>query len=377
MRVLIMSVTAGQGHHATAQAIAVPLREQGHTVEILDTFAYASPMLKEFVDKGYLLATRLVPEGYGMVYDRLNRNNKPSGKYSPGSLMSHMLMQDMERYVTTFAPDIIITVHCFSAAILNQMIRAGVTHALTVGVITDFTVHPYWQDAPDLDYYLVADRLLGFQLVRKNLDLKKMLPFGIPVHPKFYRYRSRTEAREALHLDPDRKTLMIISGSMGYGRLDEQIRLLDRMPNDFQSVVVCGNNQAMENKIRRMELHKPFRIYGYVNNVDEMMDAADCVVTKPGGLTVSEALAKRLPMILANPIPGHERLNAEFLLNNQLAMMATETYGLDEAVYTLLEQPGFLERLRGNCEIFQRDKGNSALRLVKFLTEKVKEREKS
>jgi processive 1,2-diacylglycerol beta-glucosyltransferase len=236
---------------------------------------------------------------------------------------------------------------------------------ITVGVVTDFTLHPLWEEARMMDYYVTPTDLLEFQMERKGLDTLRMLPIGIPIRPQFSEQTNCQEARKKLGLDPQKHTILLMSGSMGYGRIDESIERLDRLNFDFQVIVVCGNNKKMYKKVKALTTRKRFDIYGYADNVDLMMDAADCIITKPGGITTSEAMAKGLPMIMVNPIPGHEMRNAEFMLNNGLALYATKSFPLDEAVFSLFQHPERIAFIRSTIEIYARR--NSAQKLCDIL----------
>ncbi len=134
----------------------------------------------------------------------------------------------------------------------------------------------------------------------------------------------------------DKTTVLVMSGSMGFGNLARQIKKMDALSSDFQIICVCGRNTRAKKRIDKLDMSHKIYNYGYVDNVDVLMDAADIIVTKPGGLTVSEALAKRLPMILINPIPGQEERNTEFLLNNGIAMKMTRTCPVDVCVFQML-----------------------------------------
>ncbi|MDR3295798.1 MAG: glycosyltransferase, partial [Clostridiales Family XIII bacterium] len=239
-------------------------------------------------------------------------------------------------------------------------------------IVTDFTVHPLWEETGHLDYYVTPNELLEFQMARKGLDVRKILPFGIPIRPQFSRKTDRAEARRALDLDPQKPTLLLMSGSMGYGSIDLSMEKLDALAFDMQTVVVCGNNKEMYKKIKRKKYSKRFDVYGYVDYVDLMMDAADCIITKPGGITSSEAMAKGLPMIMVNPIPGHETRNAEFMLNNGIALYATSSFPLDETVFSLFRHPGRLEDLRSTIALYA--KKNAAQNLCEFLVRRADER---
>jgi processive 1,2-diacylglycerol beta-glucosyltransferase len=219
---------------------------------------------------------------------------------------------------------------------------------------------------------VTPSELLDFQMSRKGLDVAKILPFGIPIRPQFSRKTDAEEARRALGLDIDIPTILLISGSMGYGGIDVSTEKLDGLALDMQTIVVCGNNKEMYRKLKRKKFKKRFDIYGYVDHVDLMMDAADGIITKPGGITSSEALSKGLPMIMVNPIPGHETRNAEFMLNNGIALYATNSFPLEEAVFSLFKHPGRLEDLRATIALYA--KNDASRTLCEFLIQRAQER---
>ena len=227
-----------------------------------------------------------------------------------------------------------VCTHIFAALLVTYIKSKHDLRAKTVGVVTDFTIHPYWEDS-ELDYYVIASEVLIIQGMKKGFPESKFLPIGIPISPKFEKKMNKQEARERLGIE-DKPTILVMSGSMGYGNIEKEIVQLDKLDLDFQIAVICGNNKKMKEKIDRLKLSKRIYSFGYVDNVDVFMDACDCMITKPGGLTTSEALAKKIPLIINNPIPGQEDRNVEFLLNAGVAVKASKTFPLDEAVYEML-----------------------------------------
>ena len=373
MKALILSISTGQGHHATGQAIENAFKQKGVDCEILDAYEYIEPILSDLVSKGYLLSTAYAKRISSKLYDIVVQKNKPLKKYSVPKITNIVLAMDLRHYIDKYKPDVIVCTHVLSALLVNIMREREWIDVVTVGIVTDFTVHPLWEEARLIDYYVTPSDLLEFQLEKKGLDFEKMLPIGIPINPKFSEHIDRAEARKQLGLDLHKHTILLMSGSMGYGKIDESITRLDRLKLDFQVIVVCGNNKKMFRKVSKLATTKRFDIYGYVDNVDVMMDAADCIITKPGGITTSEAMAKGLPMIMVNPIPGHEMRNAEFMLNNGLSLYATKSFPLDEAVFSLFQHPERINFIRSTIEIYARQ--NSAQNLCDFLIEKYQERE--
>lgn len=333
MKILILSVKAGMGHHQSGLALKNYLEAQGSSCIMLDAFEYVTPILSESVSRGYLLSTKLTPTMYGKFY-RLAEKRQSTDSSVMQNAFNRVLSSKLMKFIMAYEPDVVVATHIFAAQIMTYLRKRDRLSCPLIGIITDFTIHPFWEET-ELDYYVTASRLLNFQLEKKGIPHEKALPVGIPIHPKFSKKIPQAEARAALGID-DRQTILIIMGSMGYGRIVKQIKKLDQMEGDFQILCVCGNNKKLYTLVSRYPWRKRVYPFGYVDNVDVMMDASDVIVTKPGGLTTSEFLAKGLPAILLNPIPGQEDRNAEFLLNNGLAIKVTETFPIDEAVYQIL-----------------------------------------
>ena len=334
MKVLLLTVTAGHGHTQAAKAVMEYLQEYKVECALLDTLDYINPILGESVDKGYLYSTRFTPNVWGKIYNLADSRDKSDGKFSISHIMNKLLSKKLISFLDDYKPDVVACTHIFAAQIISYLQGEGTIDTKSIGIVTDFTIHPFWEDA-DLDYYVTANELLNHQASKKGIDTSKILPIGIPIHPKFGKKMDKLEARNILGIE-DKPTILIMSGSMGYGNLETIITDMDTMDMDFQIISICGNNKNLKKKIDGMITKKKVYNYGFTDKVDIIMDAADCIVTKPGGLTTSESLAKGLPMIIINPIPGQEERNAEFLLNNGLALMVSETFPVDEAIYHLM-----------------------------------------
>ena len=164
-----------------------------------------------------------------------------------------------------------------------------------------------------------------------------------------------------------------MSGSMGYGNIVNGIMALDRLDLNFQIATICGNNKKLKAQIDELKTRKEIFNYGYVNNVDVFMDAADCIVTKPGGLTTSEALAKGLPMLMNNPVPGQEDRNVEFLLNAGAAVKISKTFPIDDALQQLFLSEKRRQILTDSIQLL--GKPNSTKDLVAFIVGLISGRE--
>lgn len=367
MKALILSVKAGYGHHSTGIAMMDCFKKHGIECEMLDTLEYINRFLGEGVQDGYLLATKYLKEAYGKVYDTLDKKDSPYRSYSPEAIITKFLSKKLEKFMTDYNPSFVIGTHSFAASMMSVLKKKGVLTCPMFGVVTDYTIHPFWESTM-LDYYVIPDSNLTASANRKGISTEKILPYGIPIKEIFGKSRSKEEAKKLLGLS-EKSVVLIMMGSMGFGNMTEVIEKVDSYDGDYQVVVICGNNEKAKDAIDGVSWEKEIRCLGFTTNVDEYMDAADIIITKPGGLTTSEAMAKHLPLILMNPIPGQEERNMEFLVNSGVAMNVSKVFPLESALYQFFECPwrrALMEEAARNI-----GKPNSTENLYKFVEENV------
>lgn len=361
MKVLLLTVTAGQGHNQAAKSLCENLSAAGIENTYMDVFEYISPVIKEALAKGYIISAKRFSKLYGKFYrlaenggNRERRMNKIAGR---------VMAQKLIGYIEETSPDVIVCTHVFAALLITAIKHKINPSIKTMGIVTDFTIHPYWEDT-DIDWYITASELLNHQAEKRGIPKDRLLPIGIPIKPEFATRTPKTEARAILGLE-NKKTVLVMSGSMGYGKVGKVIEDIDAIPLDFQIVSVCGFNERLKRHIDRKKLNKSIVNLGFTDKVSLYMDAADCIITKPGGLTTSEALAKGVPIIMVNPIPGQEDRNVEFLLNNGAALKVSKTFNADEAVYQLFSNTERQKTLKETVAFL--GKPNSTTDFVEFI----------
>ena len=372
MKGLILSITTGQGHNQTAMVLSEAFNQNGIDCRFIDVYKYINPALSTSVNQLYLMSTKTLPKVYGRMYRMLEKRETPSdiGLKGMDKLTNSILSKKLIKFLSDEKPDFVICTHVFSALLMTYVNSISHFDLTTIGVVTDFTVHPYWEDT-FLDYYIIANERLLLQGTKKGFPINKFLPIGIPIDAKFAKKADKQEMRKELNID-DKPTILIMSGSMGFGHVIRDIKELDKLETDFQMVSVCGNNKSLKSKIDSLKLKKKIYNHGFIKNVDQYMDAADIIITKPGGLTTSEALAKQIPMVINNPIPGQEDRNSEFLLNNGAAMKISHTYPIDEVIYQFFSDLRVGDRIKTAME--QIAKPNATRDLVDFVMNNVKEK---
>ncbi len=362
-KALLISVKAGYGHHSTAQAMINYFKEHGVECDMLDTFEYISPLLGNSIQDGYIFFTKYFPDIYGSVYNKLDKKDEAYARYSPMMVASKAAAKKISEYVVSYGADAIIGTHSYACMLISYMKNKEWISCPTYGVVTDFTVHPFWESTK-LDYYITADSLLDNQMIKKGITKDKILPFGIPIKSKFSQKIDKKDACRELGIE-DKPTILVMMGSMGFGNIINDMKKITSVEGDFQVLCVCGNNEKALKTVESAHWDKKVYAYGFVDNVDVMMDAADCIITKPGGLTTSELMAKGLPAILVNPIPGQEDRNMEFLVNSGAGIMITKTFPMEEALYQLMNHPWRREVMRES--VIHLGKPNSTRDLCEFI----------
>ncbi len=370
MKVLVLSITTGQGHNQVANSLCEYLRQNDIEAITLDALEYINPVLQEAVSRGYMMSTKRVPKIYGRIYRLAEKREVDNKEGGLSKLTTTILARKLIKFIEDYAPDVIVCTHVFASLLIKYVDDKLDSEIKTVGIVTDFTIHPYWEDTV-MNYYIVANHLLVNQAVKKGIKLENVITTGIPIHPKFALKTEKTEARRLLEI-ADMPTVLVMSGSMGYGKIGKMIKKLDESELEFQIISVCGYNEKLKKKIDKINFKRPIYNYGFSDKIDLFMDAADCIVTKPGGLTTSEALAKGLPMIMANPIPGQEDRNMEFLLNNGAAMKVSSTFPVDEAIYQLFTNEARRRTLAEVVSVLGRP--DSMPRFVEFIKGIAKEK---
>jgi processive 1,2-diacylglycerol beta-glucosyltransferase len=206
---------------------------------------------------------------------------------------------------------------------------------LVVSVVTDFEAHALWMDE-DVDLYCVAAEETKARLVARGAEAANILATGIPIAAKFSNKIDPRAIRKTLGLRDDLPTLLVLSGGFGMGPVEKILHELDKVSHEFQTLVVCGRNEELRRELAAQDRKHPTRVLGFASNMHELMAVADLIVSKPGGLTSSEALAMGKPLLILDPIPGQEAANSDFLLERGAAVKVNRAEDVPYRVGQLL-----------------------------------------
>ena len=338
MRVLIATVTAGGGHLAAAAALDEAWRalRPGDVVDRVDLSKFFSPLHRKIVSDGYVQLVNRAPELWGMMFAKTDAPKMAQALNRVRAIFPSNSRARFGRYVKQFKPDVVLCTHYFPLETLNHLRKKrGGPRPMAVSVVTDFEAHALWMD-PCVDLYCVAAEETKARLVARGALAENVVVTGIPVSGKFSAKLNARAARKSLGLRDDLPVLLVPSGGFGMGPVGAILAELDKVGRPFQCVVVTGRNQELRQELAAQDRKHPTQVLGFVTNMHELMAVADLIITKPGGLTSSEALAMGKPLMILNPIPGQEAANSDFLLEHGAAAKANRVEDLPYRLGQLL-----------------------------------------
>lgn len=340
MRVLILTCKTGGGHNACAKAMQEAFEKNGHYCDIADAISFISEKLSKFMNWGHTTMYRHVPKlfdfGYGFAErhpDVLDEDTPVYKLLTDGTWQLYDLIQKAH-YDTVLCP------HVFSGLLLRQTLKEFPMKLKTAFVATDYTCSPGAAKSA-LDYYFIPTDSLTEDFVLQGVPEEKIIVSGIPIGSQFYGCGSKEYAKQQLGIDPKHTHLLMMCGSMGCGPLEKLTRLLRRqMDSTMELTIVCGTNEKLKEELSgRFGSVSNIHIHGFVQDMNTLMDSADVYLTKPGGLSSTEAAAKRLPMVLINAVAGCEEYNRGYFVSHGGAVTADEPEELARLAVSLMKDP--------------------------------------
>lgn len=346
-RVLVLSASAGAGHLRAAEAVEREIQRTGaaSVVEHVDVLKYTNKIFRHFYSQAYLDLVNHAPEVLGWFYDYLDRPWKNERiRLAFDRLNTGPLVRMFEK----FRPDIAICTHFLPSEIISSLRREGRVTFGNVVVVTDMDVHAMWL-CRDFDHYCVAMEETKVHLERIGLPPAQVTVTGIPIDPVFSEPRDRQALLVKHGLLPDRTNILVSAGGFGVGPIQHLVAAIEKMEHPAQVLVICGRNEELRLELAsRAPKVGGVRLVplGFTKEMDEFMSVADIFVGKPGGLTTSELMAKGVPMMIVNPIPGQEERNSDHLLEEGAAMRCNNLPVLGYKLDRLLDDAPRLARLR-------------------------------
>ena len=345
MRVLIATATAGAGHLAAAAALDEAWRSlrPEDVVKKLDLVEFFSPLHRKIHADGYVKLVEHAPEIWGMLFGKTDNPRVARRLSELKRAFPSKSRTRFARFVNEFSPDAVVCTHYVALDTLGDMRSQGVRKRNTnlkrppfvVSVVTDFEAHALWME-PCVDLYCVAAEETKARLIARGAKPDSVIATGIPISTRFLTKPNPRKVRRNIGLRDDLPVILVLSGGFGMGPVAEILAQLDKVQAPFQNLVVTGRNQEMRRSLATCDRKHPTHVLGFASNMHELMAVADLIVTKPGGLTTSEALAIGKPLLIVNPIPGQEAANSDFLLERGAAAKVNRVEDLPYRMEALL-----------------------------------------
>lgn len=314
MDTLILSCGTGGGHNSAGLAVKEALEQRGHHAEMLDPYDLKGKGVSRLVGNVYIKMAQKIPGLFGLVY-RLGDLYRRLPVSSPVYLVNGKMVRLMENYLAQNHYDVVIMPHLFPGEILTNMKRKGYSVPKTIFVATDYTCIPFTEEI-DCDRYVIPSEELKEEFCKRGIAREKLVPLGIPVSSVFSQPMERDATCRMLGLNPQKRYILLAGGSIGAGKMKRTIRLLRAYllyRRDMALVIVCGNNERLYKKYaKHCEGNPRIRVLQKTDKMAQYMKICDLFISKPGGLSSTEAAVAETALLHVSPIPGCEKRNAAF-----------------------------------------------------------------
>ena len=327
MKILVLSCNTGEGHNTAGKAIYNQFLKLGEECDFVDTLSIAGRNVSRAVNHSYVGITTSVPTVFGMMYSIgravSDMNTRHLHIKSPVYAANTLYRKKLARFIKDGGYDVAVMPHLFPAECLTSLRKHGMLDIPFVCVATDYACIPFWEETKP-DFFVIPHTDLAEDFSSRGIPEEKLLPFGIPVSDRFKGKTERKESRAQLGLPDDKPILLMMSGSMGFGDLEEMTKqLYTKFKENVRIILLCGRNETMKEHLGRVFAgNADVILQPFTDKVALFMDAADMVFTKPGGLTSTEAAVKNVLLVHTPPIPGCETINAEFFSSRGMSVCA-------------------------------------------------------
>jgi processive 1,2-diacylglycerol beta-glucosyltransferase len=338
-RILLLYITKVSGHRQATMAIKGSLRQLDPDIEVpcVNGFGYTYPILEKVVNRAYMSVIKRTPQVWDYLYDNQDIVKKSVNIKNFLHKSSHV---KLSRLLQKHKPDTVVCTQAFPCGMVADYKKTYNLDIKLIGVLTDYAPHAYWINE-GIDYYVVPSQEAKERFINEGVAADKIKVYGIPIRTKFIAQLDKKAIATQLGLDLAEPVILIMGGGQGLGPIKEVVKSLVKLATPLQMIVLTGINKKLIKWLQKekKKTSKKILVYDYANNVEELMEVATLIITKPGGMTTGESLAKGLPMVLVNPIPGQEMRNSDFLLRKGIAIRIDKTSKVGREVDILLKDP--------------------------------------
>lgn len=357
-KILIIYATAGIGHKKASMAVKKAYDEMALPdveVALIDALDYTNDFFKWSYLQAYLLLVNKLPIFWALSYYITDNPIVDLIVSKIRRLNNWANSKKLVKYLLDTKPDVILSTHFFASEVIADLKTQGIINSKLITIITDYRAHSWWL-GEGTDTYIVASEDAKRELERRKVVPSKIRVVGIPVEPIFSKPLDRAKIFKTTNLRDDLFTILVIGGGFGVGPIEGITRVIAQIPKNIQVVVVCGHNDELVKRIEKLrgDLKLNMKVLGFIDNVYEYMEISDILISKSGGITVSESLAKDIPMVIISPIFGQETGNSDFLIKNGAAIKVKKLDDLKAALEDLLASPYKIEKMKDSIKAIRK-----------------------
>ena len=363
---LILSATFGEGHKQVANAISEAVDYMVADAEpiTIDIMEWIHPNLYPISHYIYKKGIKKFPQVYSFLYEKTRVKSSFSVKLNSIFLSG---MQTMLKIIQEIKPKVVVSTYPFAAGIISKLKEQGLIDIPSVTIITDYTDHSYWI-YPSTDQYLVGSTQLRDRLIALGVEEDKIKKTGIPVRKRFMDVLPKDVLLNKYMINPNMFTLLIMGGGDGFfGKGSSTFRALESISTPIQLFIVCGKNKKLKTQLEwdLKDSKHDVKILGYCEKIEELMAISDLMISKPGGVTTSEAMTMDLPILIYHSLLGQEEDNTEYLCRSGFAFVANSEKDLIAQVENFVRNSAPLKWMKQRIKKYQTKTSSiDALRVI-------------
>ena len=359
-KVIIFYASYGGGHLSAAKSLQNYITKNYTNIEIelIDCMKYINKTIEKVSTAAYREMAKKAPWAWGKIYFDSQKGTLAHISSRANALMAIKLAKLLKEK----KPDLIISTHPFGSQMCSYLKRKGKIDINIATVLTDFRSHFQWLIGSDyINYFFVSNEGIKNELISKEINPDKIFVTGIPISERFELEFDKKEILNSLNFDENKKTILFFGGGkLGLGKT-KTLQIFDTMVKtfeDIQIIAISGQNESMkdgfEKIIKKNNKQHSIKIFEYTDKIPEFMSISDIAISKPGGLTSSEAMASGLPMVIISPIPGQEEENAIFLENNNVGVWIRKDANIIPILKHLLDNEDILNTMKNNTNLISK-----------------------
>ena len=357
MKILIFYASYGGGHLSAAKSIQAFINNNyhEHKTELIDCMKYVNKPFEKVTTAAYREMAKKAPWVWGKIYDKSQKGTLAHISTRSNTIMAIKLL----KLLRAEKPDLIISTHPFSSQMCSYLKRKGKITSRIATIMTDFAPHDQWLVGKEYtDYFFVATNKMREYLVDQEIPKNKVFTTGIPLSSRFLEPFNKVEIFKSFDLNPLKQTILFFAGGefgLGKSQTVDIFKCIVKSFKDIQMIAIAGKNEkiqeAFNEYVKKYNREDSIKVLSYTDKVPELMSISNLVITKPGGLTITESLASGLPIIVISPIPGQEEENAKFLEEKGIAVWIRKHDNPKTVLANLLNDKEKLEQMQENTAI--------------------------